>query len=85
MRTIATQQLDISVYPEFLIIVVSRQIGNTKEIENNINMVNTAVEFPLEDLCFSTISNIQEQLVVDLLYNLIAGTVNHKARKKGGH
>ena len=38
----------------------------------------------MEDLCFDTISNIQEQLAVDLLYNLI-GTVNHKAWKNGGH
>jgi hypothetical protein len=43
--------------------------------------VKTAVEFPLEG--FATVSNVQEQLtVVD--YNLI-GTVNYKAKIKGGH
>jgi ubiquitin C-terminal hydrolase len=41
------------------------------------------VKFPLEG--FLTVSNVQEQsAVVDLSYNLI-GTVNYKAKTKGGH
>ena len=78
-RTVATRHDDIRVYPKFLVIVLCQRIanGNTK----NINNVNTGVEFPLENLCPSLISNVQEQLV-DLSYNLI-GTVNHKA--SGGH
>ena len=52
---------------------------------NNINTVNTEVEFPLDELFFPTVSNVQEQLaVVDLLYNLI-GTLNYKTKCKGGH
>ena len=50
MRTVATRHKEISVYPKFLVIVLCQRIakGNT----NNINNVNTAVEFPLEDLYF---------------------------------
>ena len=83
--TIATLHEDISVYPKFIIIVLCREIGIAEVNENNINTVNTAVEFPLEELCFltSTVSNVQEQsAVVNLLYNLI-GTVNYKAKSKG--
>ena len=66
-------------YPELLIIVLCREIGIAEVNENNINTVNTAVEFPLEG--FATVSNVQEQsTVVD--YNLI-GTVNYKAKIKG--
>ena len=72
-------------YPEFLVIVLCQEIRISKVNENIINTVNTAVEFPLEELCFPTVSNAQEQLaVVNLSYNLI-GTVNHKAKTKGGH
>ncbi len=67
-RTIATRHEEISVYPKFLVIVLCREIGIAKVNENNINAFNTAVEFPLKELCFPTVSNVQEELVV---YNLI--------------
>jgi hypothetical protein len=80
-RTIATKHVEIDVYPECLIIVLCREIGIAEINENNVNTVNTAVEFPLEG--FATVSNVHEQsTVVD--YNLI-GTVNYKAKTKGGH
>jgi ubiquitin C-terminal hydrolase len=56
-RTIAAKHEEISVYPEFLIIVLCREIGIAEVNENNINTVNTAVEFPLEG--FATVSNVQ--------------------------
>ena len=62
-RTIAKNHEEISVYPELLIIVLCRKIGQDEVNENSIQMVNTAVEFPLEDLRFPTVSNIQEQFM----------------------
>ena len=84
-RTIATQHEEISLYPKFLVIVLCREIRIAEGNTNNIKTVNTAVEFPMEDLCFPTVSNVQEQLaVVNLSYNLI-DTVNHKAKTSSGH
>jgi len=77
-RTVVTRKEEIIVYPKLLLIVLCRRMA--EENTDNINVVNTAVEFPLEDFCFSTISNVQEQSSVDLSYNLI-GTVDYKARK----
>ena len=76
-----TQHEDISVYPKILVVVLCQRIANGNT--SNISNVNMVVEFPLEDLCPSPISNVQEQSV-DLSYNLIS-TVNHKARRDGGH
>ena len=72
-------------YPTFLVIVLCQEIRIAKENDNNINTVNMVVEYPLKDLCFSTLSNVQERsVVVDSPYNLI-GTVNYKANTKGSH
>ena len=67
---------------KFLVIVLCRMIAEGNS--NNINNVNTVVEFLLENLYLSTISNLHEQSAVNLSYNLI-GTVNHKAKRNGGH
>ena len=60
-RTTVTLQEEISMYPEFLVIVLCREIGIAEVNEKNINTVNTEVEFPLEELGFPTVSNVQEQ------------------------
>ena len=48
-RTIATQHEDISVYPEYLVIVLCLEKGIAKGNDNNINTLNTEVEYPLKD------------------------------------
>jgi hypothetical protein len=81
-RTVVKRNQEITVYPALLLIVLCRKMSEDDTYVNNI--VNTAVEFPLEDFCFSTISNLQQQSSVNISYNLI-GTVDYKARKYDGH
>ena len=52
MRTVATRHEEISVYPEFLVILLCQEMRIAEGNTNNFKKVNTAVEFPLEDLCF---------------------------------
>ena len=63
-RTVVTRYKEITVFPKLLLIVLCRRMA--EENTDNINIVNTAVEFTLEDFCFSTISNVQEKSSVDL-------------------
>ena len=81
-RTVVTRHEEITVYPKLLLIVLCWRMA--EENTDNINIVNMAVEFTLEDFCFSTISNVQEQSLVDLSYPHI-GTVYYKARRNSGH
>jgi hypothetical protein len=81
-RTVVKTHQEITVYPALLLIVLCRKMPEGDNHVNNI--VNTAVDFPLEDYCFSTISNLQQQSSVNISYNLI-GTVDYKARKYDGH
>ena len=69
-------------YSTVLLIVLCKRM--VEENTDNIKIVSTPVEFPLENFCSSSISNVQEQSSVDLSYNLI-GTVDYKARRNGGH
>jgi hypothetical protein len=59
---VAKKHEEITVYPELLLIVLCQKMSEDDTHVNNI--INTAVEFPLEDFCLSTISNLQQKSLV---------------------
>jgi len=69
-RTSATRQERISQCPRILTIVLSRNVNNEDK------SIDSAVDFPLERVCPSTLGVQQEEIADNTVYKLF-GIVQH--------
>ena len=76
-RTSATRQERISQCPRILTIVLSRNVNNEDK------SIDSAVDFPLERVCPSTLGVQQEEIADNTVYKLF-GIVQHTSNATGG-
>jgi ubiquitin C-terminal hydrolase len=76
-RTSATRQERISQCPKILTIVLSRNVDNEEE------SIDSAVDYPLEGVCPSTLGVQQDEIADNTAYKLF-GIVQHTSNANGG-
>jgi ubiquitin C-terminal hydrolase len=76
-RTSATRQERISQCPKILTIVLSRNVDNEE------GSIDSAVDFPLERVCPSTLGVQQDEITDNTAYKLF-GIVQHTSNANGG-